>query len=128
MHDRLARLREQAATDLPPAWRPSKPGETLAGELVRWERGSTDYGPQDIAIVRDEEGTTHALWLLHSVLREEVAKQSPTVGDLIAVCYLGRKTSAAGQPYAHFRVVCEPEPELPDTPPDLGPDPEEPPF
>lgn len=128
--DRLARLRDRATTDLPEAWRPTEPGDVLAGELVRYEQGHTDYGPQHIAIIRDEDAVEHAFWLLHAVALDEFKKLRPAPGELVAICFLGPRTSATGQPYTGYRVVVDRQVEPPQAP-DAGavvPDPEEPPF
>ena len=52
--DAIERLRERAEREFPESWIPEKAGEQIAGELVRYDRGTTAYGEQVIAAGIDE--------------------------------------------------------------------------
>jgi hypothetical protein len=43
---------ERAEREFPESWIPERPGEQIAGELVRYDRGRTSYGDQIIAVLR----------------------------------------------------------------------------
>lgn len=104
---RAARLRERADTERPESWVPQAPGDEIVGELVRYERGSTSYGPQIIAIIQPEHGAPRAVWLLTAVLRDEFAKLRPAPGEWLLIRYLGKREAAGDGPdyQAHSVVV-----------------------
>jgi hypothetical protein len=111
---RLAAMRERANDARPESWVPREPGEELAGELVRYERGETSYGRQIIAIIRTLDGTERACWLLHAVLLDEFAKAKPRPGELLLIRYEGKRENASGQPYAAYRLEVDREPVAPE--------------
>lgn len=102
--DRIAQLQERADHAAPESWIPEAAGEEIAGELVRYESGHTAYGRQVIAVVKPPNADERSLWLLHSVLRAEFAKQRPRPGELVLIRYLGRKQGADGTGYAAYRL------------------------
>lgn len=59
--DRLARIHERAERDYPESWIPENPGDEIAGELVRYERGTTAYGEQNHRGAQDGGGRTLGL-------------------------------------------------------------------
>jgi len=95
---------------LPTSWRPEV-GDTLVGVLLRYDRGSTPYGPQTIAHIADEEsGEIRGVWILHEVLRQEFAAQRPRPGER-----LGIKRLPDGDGYKRYRLVVDrAEPLMPD--------------
>jgi hypothetical protein len=101
----LARLAEE---ELPEAWIPSAAGDTIVGEFVRLEQGPTVRGPAWIAVLKTEDGE-RSVWLLHVVLRNELARRRPESGELVLIKYLGKKESSAGQPYEGYRVLVDRE-------------------
>jgi hypothetical protein len=99
----------RASVEHPVAWKP-QPGETLAGEAVRWEavtieRQGEEPKPCSVLVIRDGSGVEHGIWTWHTVLRNElVGKVSP--GDFVAVHYLGMRTKQSGDgTYAGYRVA-----------------------
>jgi hypothetical protein len=52
-------------------WKPGGSGEMLIGTLEGYDEATTDFGTYTVAHVRDEDGVLRALWLMHSVLKEE---------------------------------------------------------
>ncbi|HYH59798.1 MAG TPA: hypothetical protein VD790_11360 [Thermoleophilaceae bacterium] len=113
--DRAARLRERADTERPDAWVPEHPGDELVGELVRYERGTTSYGDQVIAIVQPTDAAARSLWLLTAILRDEFAKHRPAPGEWVLVRYLGkREPKGDGPAYQAYTVVVDREPVQPD--------------
>ena len=112
--DRLAKLHERAERQYPESWVPESPGDTIAGEFVRLDAGTTSYGEQAIAVLRTSDGAERGIWLLHAVLRGEFAKQRPRPGELVLVRYDGKRESAAGHSYASYRVEVDREQRAPD--------------
>jgi hypothetical protein len=112
---RVERLRERASREFPKAWVPEQPGEELAGELDRYESGTTAYGEQTIAVLRTLDGAERAVWLIHAVLRDEFAKLQPRPGELVLIRYLGKREPAGGgSAYVSYRL----EVDRPDAVPD----------
>lgn len=107
--DRLAKLRERADRQYPESWVPKAAGDTIAGEFVRLDTGTTSYGEQTIAVLREQNGVERSVWLLHAVLRNELAKLRPKPGELVLIRYDGKKDSAAGTRYAAYRVEVDRE-------------------
>jgi hypothetical protein len=103
-HERFAALGERVRQERPESWIPSAEDPLLVGEFVRLERGRTSYGESPIVVLRTEDGQERAVWLLHAVLRNELGRLRPRVGEAVAIHYLGRKTSGAGQTYEAYRV------------------------
>lgn len=93
----------------------------IVGTLEAWTIGSTSYQDEvHIALLRLEDGSRRALWVLGSVLQDEFRENRPKLGDAIAVAYHGEKTSAAGTKYQHYRLAVdrdeEPRPAPPPAP------------
>lgn len=108
MKSRAARLAEQAERDFPESWIPSADDPQIIGEFVRLDRATTRRGePAPIVVLRTEDGAERGVWLLHIVLLDEFKRVRPKPGELVAVRYLGKKTSAAGQSYHGYRVVVD---------------------
>jgi len=106
--ERVARLRERADTEKPESWVPRDPGDEIAGQLVSYERGTTSYGSQVIAVIQPPDGPPRALWLLTAVLRDEFAKLRPAPGEWVLVRYLGKRQAAGGGPdYQAYTVVVD---------------------
>lgn len=76
---------EQADGTFPPTAQ-VKPGDVLVGELLRYDEGTTRFGKAPIAVLAIEgSGEVVSLWLLHTVLRNEFAKQRPRPGERIGL-------------------------------------------
>jgi hypothetical protein len=95
------------------SWIPGAPGEALEGEFVRLDRGQTEYGAAAIAVIRTDDGSERAVWLLHAVLKSELARVRPKPGERLAIRFDGRKKSAKGHSYAAYSVAVDRE----DSPP-----------
>jgi hypothetical protein len=105
-----ARLREQAEREHASAWRPEKPGDEVVG-VIRTIRASvaTAYGP--VPVVELEElgsGRPVAIWLIHTVLRNEFTRARPVPGESVLVRYLGKVQPESGGPsYESCKVVVD---------------------
>lgn len=87
-------------------WRPGEKEEEgndvsnpLFGKFLRMEAASTQRGPCWIMVLAKtdgqgtESGEEVAVWLFHTVLKNELKRAAPRVGDLIAVRKDGKKES-----------------------------------
>lgn len=88
-----------------PAWRPDKEdADLLVGEVISIDRGQSEYEPYPIlTIARESDGTELAVHGFHSVLKNELMKQQPQVGERIGIKYLGEITTGQ-RPYIGYRV------------------------
>jgi hypothetical protein len=90
------------------AWIASEDDPVIVGRLVAIEPGETEYGPAQVAVVEQRDGERRSVWVLQQLLREEFARLSPQVGEVIAIGYHGRKISqTTGNPYDVFRVAVD---------------------
>jgi hypothetical protein len=108
--DVLARLRKEADREFAPAWRPTQPGDEVAG-VVTAIRPSvhTSFGPVPVVeLDRLDTREPVAVWAVHTVLRNELARQRPVPGETVLVRYLGTVTPDGGGPsYESYRVVVD---------------------
>lgn len=126
--------------EYPEAWKP-EPGDIIKGVFEELDSGPSKYSPTGvtpIAVIRDDDGVRHSVWLSATVLRNEFKKARPQPGDPVAVKYIGPVKDGKGKvQYQHYRVknltpkkqavdwghideleeaAAEPEPEEPDEP------------
>ena len=85
------------------AWRPS-PGSTITGTLANVElidpNGNGAY-PCVLLKTGDGERAVHAF---HTVLRREIARRRPKIGDELTITYLGQKDGGKNGTYHAYRV------------------------
>jgi hypothetical protein len=91
-------------------WKP-KQGDRVEGRIVSLDTRQGEYEPYPVVTVESEDGTATAIHAFHDVLRGELAKRRPQVGDRLIVTYFGRKTGNSGTSYNAYAV------ETPDRPP-----------
>lgn len=106
--ERLAQLRQRAEADYPQSWVPTESDRAIVGEFAYLSHGRTAYGDQDIVVLRTEDGTERSVWLLHDVLRRQVARAAPKPGDLVCILWKGKRRSAGGNDYDDYRVEVDP--------------------
>jgi hypothetical protein len=87
----------------PTGWRPD-PGDKIVGTIVDIDERESNYGSgvYPVVVVADDDGNEVAVHAFHTVLKKEIARQRPTVGDQIAIKYHGIRE---GQNYEFYRVV-----------------------
>jgi hypothetical protein len=90
------------------AWRPD-PGDKLVGEIVELgARAGYDDELYPIVTIRQDNGVELAAHCFHTVLRNELAKLKPQVGQRIAVKYEGEVATANGRSRYHsYRVATD---------------------
>jgi hypothetical protein len=120
----------------PQSWRPEKDdGDSpnpLIGTFVEMTSATTAYGPCWVMVVELDDKTRRSVWLIHTVLRNELSRVRPEPGERIGVKYLGKQGEGATG-YIGYRVKVdrpqgkafdwdkmgaqpEPDPDLPDVP------------
>lgn len=109
MSDPFRSSLEQFDGEYPPYWNPEEHGNVLVGQLLRYEKGTTEYGPCDIAVViREDTGDTVSLWLTSFVLKERFREERPRPGERIGVKYLGKQEPKhGGKPYNNYYVAVD---------------------
>lgn len=107
--DVYERLRQRAAEATPPSWVPEVPGEELFGMLVDVnESAPTKYGSAPVATIRKPDGELASLWLLHAVLRRELERARPMIGEYLLVRFQGKvQPEGGGNSYASYSVVVD---------------------
>jgi hypothetical protein len=95
----------------PESWRP-QPGDILVGTIEKYDRASTSYGTYNIAVLRDEQGALHSVWLMHAVLLDEFRKLRPRPGERLGI----KRLEDAERGYRRYavRVDREPGSDIPD--------------
>lgn len=92
--------------DFAAGWRPEQKGDKAAGRVVDITVGQGGYDPYPIVTVENDAGEQTAIHAFHTVLRGELAKRRPQVGDEISVTYLGKRDVKGGRgDYHAYRVT-----------------------
>jgi hypothetical protein len=97
------------AQSFPEAWKPNE-GDAIEGVVTELATRASEYGPDyTIITVEDDGGNEWAIHGFHSMLRNEIERKTPQVGDRIAVAYHGLgESSAPGMSAPHkYRLVVE---------------------
>ncbi len=81
--------------------------EGIQGKVTYRGEIPSDYGPENIPIIEIEsaDGTKWSIRGYSTVLRNQITKADPQVGDLMAVRFFGTKASKAGRDYKNFKVA-----------------------
>ncbi len=132
--ERSSSLADRLQRGAAPGWRPEV-GDAVIGTVVDIDEALSNFGEgvyPVITIARDDDSTEVAVHAFHTVLKHEVAKKRPQVGDRIGIKYLG---VPQGKKYEAYRVLLErpvkvdydrmeleAQAEMPDVPPGYGPD------
>ena len=97
---------DQTATE---AWKP-EPGDELIGTVAGWSSGTTRRDEtHPILIVELEDGSRIAVWCFYSVLRDELKKADPKIGETILIRRLDDRTNSDGIGYRVYRVAVDRE-------------------
>jgi hypothetical protein len=108
----MSTIDDQLDAEFAPAWRP-EPGQKVAGEVVALgERAGYDEKNYPVLTVRTNDGE-FAVHAFHAVLRNELAKAHPQIGEVIAIKYLGKTSTRDGKSSYHsYRVAVDrPQPQ-----------------
>lgn len=91
-------------TDYATGWRPS-PGDVVSGKVIDIAATDGGYGVYPIVTVEVDGGGEVAVHAFHTVLRRELARRRPKVGDVLEIKYLGKQESKGSNgAYDGYRV------------------------
>jgi hypothetical protein len=112
------RIEDRLDRGFPEAWKPA-PGDKLVGTVTEVGERDGGFGSYPIIGVLTDAGDEFNCHAYHTVLRNEVAKQRPRVGDRIGIAYHGKKDGEKDgeKGYERYRVIVE-HAAQPDTEPD----------
>ena len=86
-----------------PAWRPDQgDDDLLVGTVVDIDRGTSDYEPYPLLTIIKEDGTEVAVHAFHTVLKNELIRQQPQLGERIGIKYLGEQQTKPGSRFKSF--------------------------
>lgn len=99
----LAQLDKEYA----PAWKPEKAGDTLHGFVTDLGFIDSEYGEYPVITIQNKDGEEFAVHAFHSTVKNAFLTARPTIGEEIAVRYLGKvtKPKGGGKAYENYRVV-----------------------
>jgi len=99
----MTTFEDRLETGLAPAWRPDKDDtDVLIGEVVDITKGTSDYEPYPLLTVRLDDGTEKAVHGFHTVLKNELIRQQPQIGERIGIKYLGEQATKPGSKFKSF--------------------------
>lgn len=104
MSDPFRQGLDEATGEFAPMWQP-EPGDTIIGQVIRYERATTRYGPCDICVLLHEDtGEELAVWILEFVLVKKFMELRPRVGERMGIKYVGKVDRETDNPYKNFVV------------------------
>lgn len=107
-NSRIAALRARASNTVEQVevWQP-EPGETLAGEYTgHIQVEHPRYGTQWQVILLDDERKSYAIWA-NNWIRQNLKAQNLTIGDLVAITYLGKRKGSQGTEYNAYSLIVD---------------------
>jgi hypothetical protein len=101
----LERARDQAGHGEATFWKPTAAGDHIAGEIIKIVTGgrfnSTNY------TLRTDNGTVIVSASPETVLGRELRHHNLTVGDSIAIVFVGEKKAKTGKTYKAWSIIVE---------------------
>lgn len=97
--EKVRELEQKLSADTE-AWMPH-PGETLSGTVIAIDTRTSDYGAYPAITVQRLDGSELVFHAFRTVALNEVLRQKPKPGDLIAILYVGQ---VKGTDYHGYRV------------------------
>lgn len=107
VYDLLDGLSEDAGTPWVPDADTDPGPEGIQGRVRFVGEIGSDYGPETCPLIEieDKDGTLWSVRGYSTVLRNQITKADPRVGDLMAVRYFGTKTGKTGRDYKNYKAV-----------------------
>jgi hypothetical protein len=105
--DLLDGLSEDEGTPWIPDDEDNPSPEGIQGRVKFIGEISSDYGPETVPLIELEaaDGTVWSIRGYSTVLRNQITKADPHVGDLMAVRFFGSKAGKSGREYKNFKVA-----------------------
>lgn len=102
------------------AWRP-EPGDKIVGILVdihevddAYKDTNSNREPTYPMLTLDlPDGRMLDVHAFHTILRNEIRRRHPQIGDVVGIKYLGQAEKAAGdtrEPFHNYRTMVKPSP------------------
>lgn len=111
----------RADKDFPASFHFNEPGDSVTGKLVRWDRGPSKFGDEQIPIaVLETEAGPRGVWLFSAVLKAKFGELKPKAGEVVRVEFLGTKKSATSEFSYKNWSVSAPEREAEEYVPDFA--------
>ena len=88
------------------AWRPSK-GDKLVGTVTALNMRDGEYGAYPVVTIREQGGGEYAAHAFHDVLKNELTRVRPQVGEQLGIAYDGKHPERG---YHVYRVVSDSTP------------------
>lgn len=107
VYDLLDGLSEDEGTPWIPDDEDDPSPEGIQGRVKFVGEINSDYGPEMCPIIELEaaDGTVWSIRGYSTVLRNQITKADPKVGDFMAVRYFGMKTGRNSREYKNFKVA-----------------------
>ncbi len=89
----------------PEAWRPEKAGDKVVGRVAELDLLDSKFGgAYPLVVIETSDGRELAVHAFHTVLKSELARKRPVVGEQIGIAYLGKNQKGG---YEGYRVIIE---------------------
>ena len=99
----MSKFEDRLEAGLAPAWRPDKDDpDVLIGTVVDIQQGTSDYEPYPLLVIEQENGEEKAVHGFHTVLKNELIRQRPQIGERIGIKYLGEQPTKPGSKFKSF--------------------------
>lgn len=96
-------IEERLESGLPSAWRPDQDDpDMIVGEVVDIQVGTSDYDPYPLILIRQDDGEEKAVHGFHTVLKNELKRQRPQIGERMGIKYLGEQKTKPGSKFNSF--------------------------
>lgn len=105
--DLLDGLNEDEGTPWIPDDEDNPSPEGIQGRVKYVGEIGSDYGPEMVPIIELEaaDGTLWSVRGYSTVLRNQINKAAPAVGDFLAIRFFGEKNSKSGRAYKNYKVA-----------------------
>lgn len=107
--DLLDGLTEDEGTPWKPQDEDDPSPEGIQGRVKYRGTVPSDYGQEDIphVLIEAADGTIWSVRGYSTVLRNQINKADPQIGDLMACRYFGPKTGRSGREYENYKVAAK---------------------
>lgn len=89
------------------AYRPERENEGVEGVLIAKDVTTSEFTSDDIPVLtlRQDDDVFRGVRGYHKVLRDEIERANPQIGDRLAIVYLGKKPNKKGTGSYHAYKV-----------------------
>jgi hypothetical protein len=99
----MSDIADRLDRDLPAAWRPDKDdSDKLVGKIISIDRGTGEYDPYPLLVIEQDDGEEKAVHAFHTVLKNELLRLKPQIGERIGIKFLGEQKTKPGSKFSSF--------------------------